>query len=91
LEIFTNKGAPLVLTTPASYFITGTAGVGTGVVDPGVKFATGVIDTGGKFATGVNDTGGKLPQVSTTLAVYLPPMSMTLVASNGNNIRLLTP
>jgi hypothetical protein len=33
-----------------------------------------------KFAADVNDSGGKLPPVSTTL-----------VAKNGNNIRLLIP
>ncbi len=37
-----------------------------------------------------NDTGSKLPPVSTTLGVNLLPVSMTLVAHNGNNIRLLT-
>jgi hypothetical protein len=50
------------------------------VVDTGGKFATGVNDTGGKFAAGVNDTGGNLP-----------PVSLTPVANNGNNIRLLRP
>jgi hypothetical protein len=39
-----------------------------------------VVDNGGKFATSVNDTGGNLPLVSATL-----------VANNGNNIRLLRP
>jgi hypothetical protein len=47
------------------------------VVDTGGKFATGVSDTCGN---GVNDAGGKLP-----------PVSMTPVANNGNNIRLLRP
>ncbi len=47
------------------------------------NFATSfasVVDTGGKFATVVNDTGGNLP-----------PLSLTPVANNGNNIRLLRP
>jgi hypothetical protein len=44
-------------------------------------FATGVNDTGGKFATGVNDATG----------INLPPVSLTLVANDGNNIRLQTP
>ncbi len=45
------------------------------------------------FATstaGVIDTGSILPPVSMTFAVNLPPASMTPVANNGNNIRLLT-
>ncbi len=61
------------------------------VVDTGGKFATGVNDTGGKFAAGVNDAGGKLLLVSTTLAANLPPVSLTPVANNGNNIRLQKP
>ncbi len=74
----------------------------TSINDTGGKFATGtadVVDTGGKFATningrrkyspGLNHSGGKLPLVSTTLGVNLP-VSMTLVAKNVNNIRLLT-
>ena len=44
------------------------------------RCTTGVVDTGGKFATGVKDAGGKLP-----------PVSMTPVANNGNNIWLQTP
>jgi hypothetical protein len=40
-------------------------------------------------AAGVVDTGGNLPPVSTTPAANLPPVSMTLVANNWNNIRLL--
>jgi hypothetical protein len=56
------------------------------VVDTGGKFATGVNDTGGKFATGVNDAGGILPP-----AANLPPVSLTPVANNGNNVRLQTP
>jgi hypothetical protein len=50
---------------------------------PVANFSTifaSVIDTGGKFATGVNDAGSKLP-----------PVSLTPVANNGNNIRLQTP
>ncbi len=47
-----------------------------GVVD---FFSTGVNDTGSKFAAGVVDTGGNLP-----------PVSLTPVANNGNNIRLQT-
>jgi hypothetical protein len=58
----------------------------------------GINDTGGKFAIGFNDkfaarvyeTDGKLPAVSTTPVVNLPTVSMSLVANNGNNIRLLT-
>jgi hypothetical protein len=46
---------------------------------------TSVVDTGGKFATVANDTGGNLPLVSMTL------VSMTPVANNRNNIRLLGP
>jgi hypothetical protein len=42
-----------------------------------VTGTAGVVDTRG---TDVNDTGGKFA-----------PVSMTLVANNGNNIRLLTP
>jgi hypothetical protein len=33
----------------------------------------------------------KLQSVSTAPAANLPPVSMTLVANNGNNIRLLRP
>ncbi len=40
----------------------------------------GDVNTGGKFAAGVNHTGGKLP-----------PVSITPVANNENNIRILTP
>jgi hypothetical protein len=58
----------------------------TGVNDTGGKFATGVSDTGGKFAAGINDAGGKMPPGSN-----LPPVSLTPLANNGNNIRLLTP
>ncbi len=53
----------------------------TGINDSGINFATssaGVVDTGGKFATVVNNAGGKLP-----------PVSVTLVANNGDNTRLL--
>jgi hypothetical protein len=71
-EIFIAQ-LPPVSTTPPANFATSF----TSVVDTGGKFATGVNDTGGKFAAGVNGTGGKLPPVSTTL-----------VANNGNNIRL---
>jgi hypothetical protein len=63
-------------TTPAANFDTSSPCV----VDTSGKFATGVNNTGGKFSAGVNDAGGKLPPVSTTLA-----------ANNGNNIRLQTP
>ena len=48
-------------------------------------FATGVHDTGDKFAAGIIDTGG----IDT--GGNLPPVSLTPVANNGNNIRLLTP
>jgi hypothetical protein len=44
-----------------------------------VLFAS-VVDTGGNFATRINDT-----------AANLPPVSMTPVANNGDNIRLLRP
>jgi hypothetical protein len=75
-ELFANL--PLISTTAAANFATSFASV----VDTGGKFATGVNDIGGKFAAGVNDTGGNLPPVSTT---------MTPVANNWNNIRLLRP
>jgi hypothetical protein len=59
-----------------------------GINDTGGKFCHqfrySVVDTGGKFATSVNDTGGNFPPVSTTLL-------LTLVANNGNTIRLLRP
>jgi hypothetical protein len=61
---------------------------------PAANFATSspcVVYTGGKFAAGVNDAGGKLPPVSTTPAANLPPVSLTPVENNGNNIRLQTP
>ncbi len=67
---------PPVSMTTATNFSTSFASV----VDTGGKFATGVFDTSRKFATGVNDASGKLP-----------PVSMTSVANNGNNIRLQTP
>jgi hypothetical protein len=66
---------PPVSATPVANFST----IFASVVDTSGKFAAGVNDTGGKFATGVNDAGGKFP-----------PVSMTPVANNGNNIRLLT-
>jgi hypothetical protein len=59
--------------------------------------ATGIVDTGGKqIAAGINDTDGNLPLVSTMPPANLPlvsmtPVSMTPVANNGNNIRLLRP
>jgi hypothetical protein len=59
---------------------------------PAANFATSfasVVDTGGKFAIGVNDTAGV--NLSTTPVANLPLMSMTPVANNGNNIRLLRP
>jgi hypothetical protein len=62
--------------TQAANFTTSFASV----VDTGGKFATGVNNTSGKFAAGVNNTGDNLPLVS-----------MTPVANNGNNIRLLRP
>jgi hypothetical protein len=46
---------PLLSTTLAANFATGTAGV----VDTVGKFSTSVNDTGSKFAAHVNDTGGK--------------------------------
>ncbi len=52
-------------------------------VRPVANFATScanVVDTGDKFATSVNDTSGNLL-----------PVSMTPLANNGNNIRLLRP
>jgi hypothetical protein len=54
-------------------------------MDTSGKIATSfasVVDTGGKLATGVKYTGGKF-------ATGLPQVSATLVANNGNNIRLL--
>jgi hypothetical protein len=81
-EIFVSKGAPPVSTTPAANFATSLACV----VDTGGKFATGVNDTGGKFCRRYQrhrwkfDTGGNLP-----------PVTMTPVANNGYNIRLLRP
>jgi hypothetical protein len=65
----------MVSTTPTANFATS---------------STGVVDTGGKFATGVNEAGGKLPPVSTTAAANSALVSMTQVANNRNNIRLLT-
>jgi hypothetical protein len=50
-----------------------------------------VVDTGGKFATGVNDTGGCHRTGSSDTGRKLPPVSMTPVANNGNNIKLLRP
>jgi hypothetical protein len=75
---------PLVSTTPAANFAT--------------SFAS-VVDTGGIFATGINDTdsGGKFTPVAIChryqrhRRANLPPVSMTLVANNGNNIRMLRP
>jgi hypothetical protein len=67
--------------------------IAAGVNDTGGKFVTGtagVVDTGGKFATNVNNTGGEMLPVSISPTVNLPPVSMTPVANNGNNIRLLT-
>jgi hypothetical protein len=58
------------------------------------QFATGISNTGGKFATSfasVFYTGCNLPPVSTTPAANLPSVSLTQVAKNGNNIRLLRP
>jgi hypothetical protein len=60
--------------------------IAAGINDTGGKFSTGINNTGGKFAAGVNDASGKLPPGSTT-----PPVSLTPVANNGNNIRLQTP
>ncbi len=65
------------------------------------RCTTGINDSGGKFAKGINDTGGKF--VSLVLLILggkyaeginnndgnFPLVSMTLMASNGNNIRLL--
>jgi hypothetical protein len=65
----------------------------------------GVNYTFGKFATGVNNTGEKLPHLSPESLTPMAnchqyqrhrwkichPVSMTQVANNGNNIRLLTP
>jgi hypothetical protein len=50
-----------------------------------------VVDTGGKFETSVNDPVANLQPVSTTPVEKLPPLSKTLAANNGSNIRLLTP
>jgi hypothetical protein len=65
LEIFTNKGAPPVSTTPAVNFITGTAVVvDTGANLPPVSKIPAanlspVSTTLVAIATGINDTGGK--------------------------------
>jgi hypothetical protein len=56
MEIFANKGSPLVSLTPAANFATGTVGV---------------VDTWGKFVTGVNDTGGTVSlRVTRPLSMY---------------------
>jgi hypothetical protein len=74
--------------TPAANFATSSPCV----VDTGGKFATGVNDTGGKFAAGFNDAGGKFFATGINdTAANLPPVSLTPLANNGNNIRLLTP
>ncbi len=83
----TGGNLPPVSVTPAANFATSPPCV----VDTSGKFATGVNDTGGKFAAGVNDAGGKFPPVSTTPAANFPPVSLTPVANNVNNIRLQTP
>jgi hypothetical protein len=56
----------------------------TGINDTSGKISAGINNAGGKFATGV-DT---LLPVSATPATNLPLASLTLVANNGNNIRL---
>jgi hypothetical protein len=77
---------PVANLTLAANFATSFASVG----DTGVKVATGVNDTGSKFccrcqrhrwqfSTGINRRAN------------LPLVSMTPVANNGNNIRLLRP
>jgi hypothetical protein len=58
-----------------------------GFNNTGRKIAPGINDIGSKFAACVINTGCNLPP--TTPAANLPPLSMTLVANNGNNIRLL--
>jgi hypothetical protein len=55
---------------------------------PGVNFAT---STPSVIDIGVNNIRGKLPPLSTTPEVTLPRVSMTPVANNVDNIRLLTP
>jgi hypothetical protein len=50
---------------------------------PAANFAT-------SFASDVH-TGDTFATKSTIPAANLPPVSMTLVANNGNNIRLLRP
>jgi hypothetical protein len=59
------------------------------------RCTTGISDTGSKFATGINDTWRQiLPPVLLVLLIpvaNLPQVSMTTVANNGNNIRLLRP
>jgi hypothetical protein len=92
-EIFISQGAPPVSmtlvanlsTTPAAKLLlvstTQAANlplVSTILVANFATSFTSIVDTGGKFAAGVNDTGGNLRMVS-----------MTPVANNGNNIRLL--
>jgi hypothetical protein len=65
-----------------------------GINNTGGKFATGtagVVGTGGKFATGsvsVNEPSG---QIATGTYQRHRWLSMTPVANNGNNMRLLTP
>jgi hypothetical protein len=78
-EIFVAQGAPLVSTTPAANFATGTVGV----VDTGGKFATGVTDTGGIFAAGVNDPDEYLHK-------YLKKFETALMVNSGNWGKLIS-
>jgi hypothetical protein len=59
----------------------------TGFIDTGGNFAAGVVDTGGKFVTGIKDTGSKLAAGVNDTGGKLPPVSVTLAANNGINIR----
>jgi len=45
----------------------------------GILVISGVVDTGHKFITRVNDTGEQLSPVTTTLAINLSLVSMTLL------------
>jgi hypothetical protein len=55
----------------------------TGISDTSSKFAGGVYNIGGKFATGINDTVGEF--------YWYCCCRLIPVATNGNNIILLTP
>jgi hypothetical protein len=63
-EIFASQGAPLVSTTPAANFATGTAGV---------------VDTRGKFSTDVNDTCSKFALSCKYLREFLKKFETALM------------